>query len=55
VEQSESARRERDQLNPKGGVPTVDIDGRVLTGFGEQNWSRAIASATQKRLGQDGR
>ncbi|MCK6534827.1 MAG: glutaredoxin family protein [Polyangiaceae bacterium] len=52
VEASAAARRERDRINPRGGVPTVDIDGEVLTGFGEANWSRAIARATQRRLEQ---
>ncbi|MBI3205134.1 MAG: glutaredoxin family protein [Myxococcales bacterium] len=52
VETSESARRERDLLNPRRGVPTADIDGTVLVGFGEANWSRAIARATQRRLEQ---
>ncbi len=50
IEQSASARRDRDRINPQGGVPTVDIDGQVLTGFGEQNWERAIASAAQRRV-----
>lgn len=50
VEASESARRERDRIGPRRGVPTADIDGEVLTGFGEQSWSAAIARATQRRL-----
>lgn len=50
IEQSASARRERDRVNPRGGVPTADIDGQVLVGFGEQDWGRAMASAAQRRL-----
>lgn len=52
IEASESARRDRDRIAQKKGVPTVDIDGEVLTGFGEQSWSRAIARATERRLHQ---
>ncbi|MBK9000126.1 MAG: hypothetical protein IPM35_30785 [Myxococcales bacterium] len=52
VEASESARRERDRISPRRGVPTADIDGEVLTGFGERSWSAAIARATQRRLEQ---
>ena len=55
VEASESARRDRDRINPSGGVPTVDIDGEVLTGFGERNWSGAIGRATQRKLAQRAR
>lgn len=50
VEASESARRERDRIGPRRSVPKADIDGEVLTGFGEQSWSAAIARATQRRL-----
>ncbi|MBK7579319.1 MAG: glutaredoxin family protein [Myxococcales bacterium] len=50
IESSDSARRERDRLNPGRGIPTADIDGEVLTGFSEGRWSAAIARATQRRL-----
>ncbi len=53
VEKSPAAKREHRRLVPGGGVPTLDIDGIVLTGFNEKRVGRAIARATQRRL-EDG-
>ena len=53
VEKSPTAKREHRRLVPGGGVPTLDIDGIVLTGFNEQRVGKAIARATQRRL-EDG-
>ncbi len=50
VEKSPAAKREHRRLVPGGGVPTLDIDGIVLTGFNEKRVGRAIARATQRRL-----
>lgn len=49
VETDSSANRRQRQLNPKGTVPTIDIDGIVLVGFGEANTAKAIRIAAQRR------
>ena len=50
VEKNPSAKREHRKLAPQGGVPTLDVDGDVMTGFSEQRAAHMIAAATQKRL-----
>jgi glutaredoxin 3 len=50
VEGNPEAREEQRRLNPRGGVPTIDIDGEVLVGFGPKYVGQAIANAAQRRL-----
>jgi glutaredoxin 3 len=52
VERSSAARDSQRRLNPAGGVPTIDIDGRVLVGFSEQSAAQAIVTSAQRRLDQ---
>ncbi|HMI85600.1 MAG TPA: glutaredoxin domain-containing protein [Polyangiaceae bacterium] len=49
VDKSESARRTQLALNPKGGVPTIDIDGEVLIGFGAPHMQGALRRAAERR------
>jgi glutaredoxin len=49
VDKSESARRTQLTLNPKGGVPTIDIDGEVMIGFGGQHMQEALRRAAERR------
>ena len=49
VDKSESARRVQLSLNPKGGVPTIDIDGEVMIGFGAKHLQEALRRAAQRR------
>lgn len=51
VDHNAAARRAQLALNPRGGVPTIDVDGQVLVGFGERNMSDLIQRAVDKRLG----
>ena len=44
VDRSESARRRQSSLNPKGGVPTIDIDGEVMIGFGAEHMQEGSAA-----------
>lgn len=37
-------------LNPKGSVPTFDIDGLVMVGFGEEHLGQLIERATEARF-----
>jgi glutathione S-transferase len=53
VERSAAAERRLRQLNPNGSVPTIEVDGRVLVGFGEQSMGRAIADAVERRIERD--
>lgn len=47
IEQSESAALIMRRLNPKGSIPTIDIDGAVLVGFSPQSIENAITRAAQ--------
>jgi len=49
VDRSESARRVQLSLNPKGGVPTIDIDGEVMIGFGAEHLQAALRRAAERR------
>jgi len=42
-------RRRQWSLNPKGGVPTIDIDGEVLIGFGAEHMQEALRRAAERR------
>lgn len=50
VERSPDARRTQQRLNPKGGVPTMDIEGTVLTGFSAQAIERALRSRAERKV-----
>jgi hypothetical protein len=41
------------RLNPRGSVPTIEVDQQVLVGFGPQSLGHSIAQAVQKRLARD--
>jgi len=49
VEKSDSAERAQRLLNPKGGVPTIDIDGEVMIGFGPEHMQDALRRAAERR------
>jgi glutaredoxin len=53
VEQDATARRTMLRLNPRGSVPTIEVDQQVLVGFGPQSLGHSIAQAVQKRLARD--
>lgn len=50
VDDSESASRRLKSLNPKGSIPTFDIEGQVLTGFSSERVRRAIRKAAEKKV-----
>lgn len=50
VDADRTARRRQRRLNPKGGVPTIDIEGQVLTGFSARKIERALRSRAERRL-----
>jgi glutaredoxin 3 len=50
VEASDSNRRAQRVLNPRGGVPTIDVEGEVLVGFGASHLDGAIRRAAQRRV-----
>lgn len=50
VERDESAKRAMRRLNPRGGVPTLDFDGRVLVGFEPTRAERTLDAAARARL-----
>ena len=52
VERSSEARASQRRLNPAGGVPTIDINGRVLVGFSEQSAAQAIVRSAERRLAE---
>jgi glutaredoxin len=49
VEASRENAREMRALNPRGGVPTFDLDGQVLIGFSEQTFAIALRRAEDQR------
>lgn len=50
VEANPDAKRAQRKLNPKGGVPTIDVDGVVEVGFSEQRVGKAISASVERRL-----
>ncbi len=50
IEKDPANRRALTALNPRGGVPTIDVDGQVMVGFCEHQVGEAIARAVQRRL-----
>lgn len=49
IEASPSSRAIMRRLNPKGSVPTMDIDGEVLVGFSGDKIQSALDNAAKKR------
>ena len=41
------------RLNPRGSVPTIEIDGQVLVGFDARGIERAIDRAARARLARE--
>ena len=50
IEKDPANRRAMVALNPRGGVPTIDVDGRVLVGFNERQVGDAIKRSVDRRL-----
>jgi len=48
IERDPAARAKCRALNPRGSVPTIDIEGTVLVGFSPRKIERAIAGAAQR-------
>lgn len=49
IERSESAKRDRERLSSKRGVPAFDVDGEVMVGFSEQWVTQAVQRARERR------
>jgi glutaredoxin len=49
VDRNESARLRQLSLNPKGGVPTIDVDGEVMIGFGPEHMQEVLRRAAERR------
>lgn len=50
IERNRSARARQRELNPRGGVPTMEIDGQVLVGFSPRGIEAALDRAARARL-----
>lgn len=50
IERDARARARMEAINPRGGVPTFEIDGEPLVGFSERGLSAAIDRAAARRL-----
>jgi glutaredoxin-like YruB-family protein len=50
IEKNPANRRAMTALNPRGSVPTVDVDGQVLVGFSERRVGEAIKKSVERRL-----
>ena len=51
IEMEPGARTVLRRLNPKGSIPTFQIDDDVVVGFGERSFERAVDTAARKRVG----
>jgi glutaredoxin len=49
VESSWDNARRMKSINPRGGVPTFDVDGDVMVGFSEESLSSIIRRAAERR------
>lgn len=52
VEEDPVARDRQRSLNPTGGVPVLEVEGEVITGFDEQAYGALIAAAVERTTGQ---
>jgi glutaredoxin len=50
VERDSSAHDRMKAINPRGGVPVIDVDGQVLHGYSAQNLEAALAAAIERRV-----
>jgi glutaredoxin len=50
IEESPSAREIQRRLNPKGSIPTIDVEGAVLVGFSGESLERMIDAAAKQRV-----
>jgi glutaredoxin len=50
IDKSPSARAIQRRLNPKGSIPTIDVEGAVLVGFSGESLEQMIDAAAKKRL-----
>jgi glutaredoxin len=50
IEKSPSAREIQKRLNPKGSIPTIDVEGAVLVGFSSKSLEHMIDAAAKKRV-----
>lgn len=51
IEMEPSARTALQRLNPKGSIPTFQMDDDVVVGFGERSFERALDTAARRRAG----
>jgi glutaredoxin len=54
IETSSENSREMRALNPRGSIPTFDVDGAVLVGFSEGYFMSTMRRAAQRRAEQQG-
>ncbi|MEY2932023.1 MAG: hypothetical protein RL033_2772 [Pseudomonadota bacterium] len=50
IDQEPRARARHRSLNPRGRLPTIEVEGKVLQGFQEQKLDRALERAATARL-----
>lgn len=53
IDKDSRARSRQRLLNPRGSIPTIDIEGQVLVGFDASEIERTISRAAQARLERD--
>ncbi len=53
IETDETARQQARALNPRGGVPVLQIDGRVLVGYSADSIAEALSAALTRRSGRN--
>jgi glutaredoxin len=51
VEKDDAAKRRARELNARGSVPTIDIDGEVLVGFSPEHAAQLVDRAAARRAG----
>lgn len=51
VDRDKAGASELRRHNPRGSIPTFNIDGRILVGFSSAALTTAIATARQRRAG----
>jgi glutaredoxin 3 len=50
IEANPAGKRAMRDLNPRGSVPTIHLDGEVLVGWNEREVSRLITQGVERRL-----
>jgi glutaredoxin len=51
VDESESAHDELVRLNPRGSIPTIDVEGDVMVGFSAEHFEDMLDRAARRRAG----